>query len=73
MRYLPQSLNGAPGATRTRDTLLKRQVLLPTELQAHKKGSFKKGILMFASDKILTIGAGDGTRTRNPLLGREIR
>ena len=27
--------NGAPGADRTRDNLLRRQVLYPTELRAH--------------------------------------
>lgn len=27
--------NGAPGADRTRDNLLRRQVLYPTELQTH--------------------------------------
>ena len=31
------SFNGAPGGIRTRDPLLKRQVLLPTELPAHIK------------------------------------
>jgi hypothetical protein len=28
--------NGAPAATRTRDPLLRRQMLYPTELRAHK-------------------------------------
>src|SRR3990167_7206912 len=33
-------IHGAPGATRTPDTLLRRQVLYPAELQARSKSNF---------------------------------
>jgi hypothetical protein len=36
-RILHSALNGAPGANRTRDNLLRRQVLYPTELRALPK------------------------------------
>lgn len=35
IQYLKQFIYGAPGEIRTRDPLIKSQVLLPAELQAH--------------------------------------
>ena len=51
---------GAPGRIRTCDLKIRSLLLYPAELRAHGKASIRKG----------RDGAGDGSRTRDPQLGR---
>ena len=64
--YLPGFKLGAPGGTRTPDPLLRRQLLYPPELLAHKSIRLYK--FLSAQKPYIKIvlrknGAGDGNRT----------
>ena len=58
LSYTHHKKNGAPEEIRTPDPLLRRQLLYPTELQAHTTNLFY-GL----GTNINVSGAGDGNRT----------
>src|SRR5665647_2086258 len=62
---------GAPGRIRTCDLKIRNLLLYPTELRAREVAAvWRPGVCSGRGDQKADNGAGDGSRTRDPQLGR---
>ena len=65
------NMTGAPGRIRTCDLKIRSLLLYPTELRARELvGVRQRGVRSGRGDQQAEHGAGDGSRTRDPQLGR---
>jgi hypothetical protein len=59
-----QIFQNGPGATRTRDLLLRRQALYPTELRTRSEGGNSLGEVLCATKRRWKVGVGSAPGAR---------